>query len=92
MSPLTALAVVNNATNIAFTLAASMIIARVSESSCLCGLLEQEATNRHRFSFSHRPLRGATESSPQGTAISAFGPAAKRGAAESVDPVESNES
>jgi hypothetical protein len=35
MSPLTALAVVNNATNIAFTLAASIIIARVSESPCL---------------------------------------------------------
>jgi hypothetical protein len=77
MSPLTALAAVNNATNIAFTLAASNIIARVSESSCLRNLLEQEAANRHRFSFWRRPLRGAAESNlrrrAQGVGIAAIG-------------------
>jgi hypothetical protein len=69
MTPLTALAVINNATNIAFTLAASIIIARLSESSCPLLALEQEAANRHRFSFLRRHLRAATESSPEQSGI-----------------------
>jgi hypothetical protein len=72
MTPLTALAVINNATNIAFTLAASIIIARLPNRPARTGLLEQEAANRHRFSFLRRHLRAATESSPEQSGIRSF--------------------
>jgi hypothetical protein len=74
MIPLTALAVTNSATSIAFTLEASIIMAWFPNRPYRWWLLEQEDTSRHGLSFLRRPLRATTESSPgrtDGEAIAA---------------------
>jgi hypothetical protein len=89
MSPLTALAVVNNATNIALTLAASIIIARFPNRPACEAYWNRKRRTVTGFLFGADPCEARQNRVRGGARRLLQSTCRKRGAAESVDSAES---